>query len=227
MNYNMQVEERTLFHRLDMNLIFVILALNIIGLINLYSATHGAITVEHSRLFWQQILWLMIGWSIFFGVTWIDYDWFKRASWFLYGINVLALVAVDLIGVTAYGAQRWLNLGFMRYQPSETMKIVLVFVMATILAEKAKPEGLGFRELIFPTLIAVIPARSWLRAYAFIRVHFDGRFCQSKTLCLYFSLRYGLNCNASYLVFWFKAVSKKSCFNFFKSWQRRARRRLQ
>lgn len=158
MNYNMQVEERTLFHRLDMNLIFVILALNIIGLINLYSATHGAITVEHSRLFWQQIVWLMIGWSIFFGVTWIDYDWFKRASWFLYGINVLALVAVDLIGVTAYGAQRWLNLGFMRYQPSETMKIVLVFVMATILAEKAKPEGLGFRELIFPTLIAVIPA---------------------------------------------------------------------
>lgn len=141
-----------------MNLIFVILALNLIGLINLYSATHGAIHAEHSRLFWQQIVWLLIGWGIFFTMTWFDYDWFRRSSWFLYAANVAALVAVDAVGVIAYGAQRWLNLGFMRYQPSETMKILLVFVMARILASRAKPEGLGFRDLFFPTMVALVPA---------------------------------------------------------------------
>lgn len=158
MKYNLQVEERTLFHRLDMNLIFVILALNLIGLINLYSATHGALTAEHSRLFWQQIVWLVVGWSLFFTVTWIDYDWFRRICWILYGVNVTALVAVELVGTRAYGAQRWLDLGFFRYQPSETMKLILVFVMARILADRAKPEGLGFSELFFPTLIAAVPA---------------------------------------------------------------------
>lgn len=158
MKYNLQVEQRTFFHRLDMNLIFVILALNIIGLINLYSATHGALHAENSNLFWQQIVWLIIGWSIFFSITWLDYDWFKRIAWPLYIINVLALVAVDVIGITAYGAQRWLNLGFMRYQPSETMKIILVLVMARILADRATASGLGFRDLIWPTLIAIIPA---------------------------------------------------------------------
>ncbi len=158
MKYNLQVEQRTLFHRLDMNLIFVILALNLIGLINLYSATHGALHAENSNLFWQQIVWLIIGWGIFFTMTWFDYDWFRRASWFLYAGNVSALLAVDVIGVIAYGAQRWLNLGFMRYQPSETMKILLVFVMARILANTAKPEGLGFRDLFFPTMVALIPA---------------------------------------------------------------------
>lgn len=158
MKYNLQVEERTLFHRLDMNLIFVIIALNVIGLINLYSATHGALSTGSSNLFWQQILWLALGWGLFFAVTWVDYDWFRRISWILYGFNVAALVAVELFGKIAYGAQRWLDLGFFRYQPSETMKLVLVFIMARILADRAKPEGLGFKELAFPTLIAAIPA---------------------------------------------------------------------
>jgi rod shape determining protein RodA len=158
MKYNLQVEERTLFHRLDMNLIFVIVALNVIGLINLYSATHGALHAENSNLFWQQIVWLFIGWGIFFSVNWVDYDWYRRISWILYGMNVAALVAVEIVGKVAYGAQRWLDLGFFRYQPSETMKLVLVFVMARILADRAKPEGLGFRELFWPTLVALVPA---------------------------------------------------------------------
>src|SRR5690606_12596112 len=110
---------------------------------------------ENSSLFWQQIVWLGLGWAIFFGVTWVDYDWYRRIGWVLYTLNVAALVAVDLVGKVAYGAQRWLDLGFFRYQPSETMKLVLVFIMAKVLSSRAKPEGLGFSELAFPTMVAL------------------------------------------------------------------------
>src|SRR6185312_9904056 len=104
----MQVEERTFFRRLDANLLFVILALNVIGLINLYSATHGITPTSQGNLFWQQLVWLVIGWSIFFGVTLLDYKLFKRAAYILYFVNILALGLVLVAGHISLGARRWL-----------------------------------------------------------------------------------------------------------------------
>jgi rod shape determining protein RodA len=153
----MQVEERTFFRRLDANLLFVILALNVIGLINLYSATHGISPTSQSNLFWQQLVWLVIGWMIFLGMTLVDYKIFKRAAYILYFLNVAALGLVLVAGHMSLGARRWLDLGFFHYQPSETMKIFLVFALARILSAKNKPEGLGFIDLIVPTLMTLIP----------------------------------------------------------------------
>lgn len=158
MSFEMQVEEKTFFRRLDANLIFVMIALNIIGLINLYSATHGVTLSFQTELFWQQIVWLGLGWTIFLGLTIVDYGFFKRAGAIIYSINVIALVLVSLVGTISYGAKRWLDLGFFRYQPSETMKIVLVITLAKILSLKSKPEGLGFSDLLFPAFITLFPA---------------------------------------------------------------------
>lgn len=158
MNFEMQVEERNFFRRLDANLMFVMLALNVIGLINLYSATHGVNLGFQTNLFWQQIVWLFMGWSIFLGLTLLDYDFFRRSAFVFYGLNLLALALVLIMGRTSYGAQRWLDLGFFRYQPSETMKVVLVFALAKILTKRAGPEGLGFTDLMLPGLITLIPA---------------------------------------------------------------------
>ena len=52
---SLQVEERHRFSRLDLNFAFVILALNLIGLINLYSATHGLFSKDKMDLFWMQL----------------------------------------------------------------------------------------------------------------------------------------------------------------------------
>jgi len=160
---DMQVEERNFFRRLDANLIFVMLALNVIGLINLYSATHGANLTHQTSLFWQQLLWLTFGWTIFLGMTLVDYSFFRRGAYIIYGLNLLALAAVPIIGKTSYGAQRWLDLGFFRYQPSETMKLALVFILAKVLSKYNTPEGLGFRQLLLPALITLIPAGLTIR----------------------------------------------------------------
>lgn len=163
MTLDMQVEEKTFFSRLDYNLIYLMIALNIIGLINLYSATHGVTLGFQTNLFWQQIIWLVIGWSLFLGLTLIDYNFFRRSAFLLYGLNFLALVLVLAVGKISYGAQRWLDLGLFRYQPSETMKIVLVLMLAKILSGKSKPDGLGFFDLILPAVVTLVPAALIIR----------------------------------------------------------------
>lgn len=91
---SLHVEERTLFKRLDLNLILVILALNVIGLINLYSATHGPNTKDVASLFISQIMWLGVGWTVFFVCTVIDYIIVHRIALVIYILNLMAIIYV-------------------------------------------------------------------------------------------------------------------------------------
>ncbi len=154
----MQVQEKTFFKRFDVNFALVIFVLNLIGLINLYSATHGVTTSDHLiRLFTQQIMWLSVGWTIYFVVTLIDYKLFIRLAYPIYFLNVIAMLFVPFVGKKYYGAQRWLDLGFFRYQPSETIKLAIVLVLAGYLAKRVKYGGLGFKDLFVPGVITLIP----------------------------------------------------------------------
>lgn len=154
----LQVQERTTISKIDYNLALVILALTLIGLINLYSATHGPNTRGVSGLFWSQLIYLVVGWLLYAGCTFVDYRIFLRLAYPLYGINLLLLVLVMIIGRTTLGAQRWLDLGFFRYQPSETMKLAMVLVMARYFHSHVKPEGHSLKELIVPAILVFIPA---------------------------------------------------------------------
>ncbi|MGZ3723125.1 MAG: rod shape-determining protein RodA [Bdellovibrionales bacterium] len=153
----LQVEERHRFSRLDLNFAFVILALNLIGLINLYSATHGMFSKDKMDLFWMQLVWLSAGWGIYLGITLIDYKFFVRLAYIAYGLNLAALVAVQIVGKSSLGATRWLDLGFFRYQPSETMKLVLVMVLAKTLASRNTAAGMGIMSLAWPAILFFIP----------------------------------------------------------------------
>jgi rod shape determining protein RodA len=153
----MQVESRTFLRRLDVNFILVVLALNLVGLINLYSATHGIQAIDTSNLFISQVIWLTAGWSLFILLTFIDYQFFMRWAYPIYFLNLLALALVPLIGKVSYGARRWLDLGLFSYQPSETMKIALVLVIARNLISKSKPEGMGLKEIATPLLLIAVP----------------------------------------------------------------------
>jgi rod shape determining protein RodA len=154
----MQVEERTLLKRVDWNFVLVILALNLIGLINLYSATHGPHSKDVESLFIQQIVWLIAGWGVFFLVTIVDYAFVSRIALAIYILNLGAIILTMFRGTVALGAQRWLDLGFFRYQPSETMKLALIMVMARYLSRRPMtPQGMGLKELLVPLIILGIP----------------------------------------------------------------------
>lgn len=158
MDLSLHLEERTIYRRIDWSLIIIIFCLNFIGLINLYSATHGPNSRDVETLFMNQIVWLVVGWTIFFTVTVLDYAIVSRLAYLIYFFNFIAIVYVTLFGKVALGAQRWIDFGFFRYQPSETMKLALIILLAKVLANRnTLNSGMGLRDLIFPLLLLLIP----------------------------------------------------------------------
>lgn len=86
----------------------------------------------------QQAVFALLGFGLvaIFGVT--DYRVFRRTAGALYAISLLSLLLVKVIGTSALGAQRWIDLGFFQFQPSEFTKIVMVIVLAKIFADHQK-----------------------------------------------------------------------------------------
>jgi rod shape determining protein RodA len=74
----------------------------------------------------------------------------------IYGIGLLMLVAVLLIGDVAKGSQRWLNFGLVRFQPSELMKLAVPLMVSWYLSDKSLPPNL--QRILFALLITLIPA---------------------------------------------------------------------
>jgi rod shape determining protein RodA len=155
-NSDMQVGKRNFFKRINIYIIFSVLSLNTIGLINLYSATSN-IAKHLEGIFGSQIIWILIGWSAFALLTIFDYRIFVKFALVFYILNLVALVAVMAVGKSSLGAQRWVDLGFFRYQPSETMKLAIILIMARILSKFNAERGLGFKDLIIPAIALAIP----------------------------------------------------------------------
>jgi rod shape determining protein RodA len=86
----------------------------------------------------KQVVFLALGSVIYVAVSLIDYRfWLSVAHWF-YAICIIPLVLVFIPGIggssaTTWGAQRWINLGLFNYQPSETAKIAVLLITASIL----------------------------------------------------------------------------------------------
>ena len=140
-----------IFKSANLSFIFYILALQGIGLISLYSAAFGDIS-----LFKQQLVWLAISWSVFFFVYSLNGSIVSKVLWPLFWLNLLALIAVYLIGKEVYNVKRWLDMGFFHYQPSETLKLVLLLITAKKIAQRPFGQAFNFRELI-KFMVFIIP----------------------------------------------------------------------
>ncbi len=158
MDISLASGEKSFTQKVDWVLVILILGLHILGLINLYSATHGPLDKNVAGLFINQIIWLSVGWTVFFAMTVMDYGIFSRLAYVIYFLNLLALLYVTLFGKVALGAQRWIDFGSFQYQPSETMKLAMAIVLARGLSQySTHGRGLGFRELAWPLFLLLLP----------------------------------------------------------------------
>lgn len=114
------------FRLLPRSLLGIAALLSFIGLSMLFSAAKGNIDPWASRQFYHVVL----GMLIMLIIALIDIRfWFKTAyAGYIFGLMLLLLV--DVVGVTGMGAQRWINIGGFRFQPSELMKVLLVISLA-------------------------------------------------------------------------------------------------
>ena len=118
--------------RLDWTLVFLTLALAIMGLCTLYSASQSASgdIPFHKMFYVKQTLFFAIGVTIALLIACVDYRALISMAPIMYGFAILLLIAVPIIGTTAMGGQHWLRIGEWGLQPSELSKIALIYMLS-------------------------------------------------------------------------------------------------
>ncbi|MCR4956306.1 MAG: rod shape-determining protein RodA [Lachnospiraceae bacterium] len=106
-------------------LILEVMILNIFGIIVIGSAAGTGYQIK-------QIVGMVLGLVVMGITSLIDYEYFMKLAWPIYGFNVfmLALIMLPVFGDDAKGAQRWIAIGGIRFQPSELAKILIILFFA-------------------------------------------------------------------------------------------------
>lgn len=136
---------------IDLPLLGLIVALISFGLLILYSASNanmGMILRQSMRLVIATVIMLILGF--------IPPHKYKIWTPWIYGVGLGLLIAVMLMGKIGKGAQRWLELGLFRFQPSEIMKLAVPMMTAWYFDRQAQPGSL--KAIGIGALIIFIPA---------------------------------------------------------------------
>lgn len=106
----------------NFRLVILLLAITAIGVL--------LITSVRPDLRNKQIMGIIMGIGIMVVLSLFDYSWILNFQWIMYGANIIMLLAVRLFGSASNGAARWLDLGFIRIQPTELSKIIIILFFA-------------------------------------------------------------------------------------------------
>lgn len=135
---------------IDLPLLAGLLVLMGFGLLVLYSAS-GQNIAELQR----QIVRLAIAFTAMTFLAWIPPRVYKKWTPFIFAGGIVLLIGVIIFGEMGKGAQRWLNFGFFRFQPSEVMKLAVPMMVAWYFSERKLPPNL--RELGVAAIIIGLP----------------------------------------------------------------------
>src|SRR5947209_2791089 len=140
--------------RLPWRLIFLIAGIAAFGLIVLYSAAGGSI---HPWAIKQALVFLVFL-VIAVAMSWMSESTIKSIAFPLYGLTLMMLLGVEALGFVSKGAQRWLDIGPLRLQPSEFMKPAIVLTLARFY-ELVPPAEIRKWRAIWPAFVLLgVPA---------------------------------------------------------------------
>jgi rod shape determining protein RodA len=122
------------FFKIDTPLLILIILLASLGLLILYSSSGGSL-----NLVYRQLVHLGLATSVMLVIAQIPPIIMLRSAPILMILGIFLLISVLFFGSSGGGAQRWLDLGLVRFQPSELMKIIVPMTIAAILSEKTLP----------------------------------------------------------------------------------------
>lgn len=128
--------------RPDHSLLILPLGLTAVGLVLVYSASSILGLTQHGDAFFyvsRQAVRAVIGVFAFVFFARLDYHKLGRASWWLFGLMLLGLLAMAALGVTheVRGARRWVSVLGMAIQPTEMARVVTVIFLSAFLARRA------------------------------------------------------------------------------------------
>jgi len=148
--------DRRLILNFDWTLLITAVLISVLGVINLYSSTYPH-TGTTTPLFIKQIYWFMIGSCLMALMILFNYRTFIRFAYPFYVLCLFLLVMVMFFGRVSSGSQRWLQLGFFSFQPSELTKIALILSLTRFFTAHDNPHGYGLRDLGVPFLLLAFP----------------------------------------------------------------------
>jgi rod shape determining protein RodA len=143
---------KTIFKHVDWWLILCLFCIMAIGITNLYSAS----VATNKPFALKQAIWYSAGLLGIILLIFTDYRRIQNYVYALYAITIFFLLLVDVIGASAKGAQRWLSLGFFKFQPSELAKLTTIILMASLFSKTGKLSH-SLKDILFPILLVLIP----------------------------------------------------------------------
>lgn len=132
-----QTKHRSVFHNVDWLTIFLYLCLVMIGWVNIYAAVYDAdhqSIFDLSRNYGKQLLWILSSFVIIAVILLLDSKFFSTFAFGFYGITILLLILVLLIGTSVGGNQAWIAISDFRLQPSEFAKVATALALARFLS---------------------------------------------------------------------------------------------
>jgi rod shape determining protein RodA len=149
--------DRRFIQNFDWFLLGLVLLLTTLGLVNLYSTTIQS-TAGGTPVYIKQMYWAAFGLCLLLVLVFFDYHLLFPMAYPLYFVSIALLAGVLLFGRMVSGSQRWLNLGFFSFQPSELAKIALILALAKYFFTNELNRRYGFRDLLIPLGMALLPA---------------------------------------------------------------------
>lgn len=150
--------DKQLLGHVNWGLLFLMLMLFFVGIVNMYSASARLLEdgMQVTNFYQKQLIWGGAGLTIMIGVLLFDYRHLKNVTIFLYIAAIILLILVLIIGSVYSGARRWIDLGFINFQPSELAKISVLLMGALVLSRSK--EALGPLGLIGTISLGILPA---------------------------------------------------------------------
>lgn len=145
---------RQKLRELNWIIVLVVCAIAGVGFLVLYSAAGGVFEPWAST----QMMRFAVGLVLMLAIALVDLRYWMATAYPLYILALIALLLVEFLGVAGMGGQRWLDLGFIRMQPSEFMKIALVLAMARYFHGLNLPDTRKLSRLLVPIVLVILPA---------------------------------------------------------------------
>ncbi|MFN3307314.1 MAG: FtsW/RodA/SpoVE family cell cycle protein [Candidatus Kapaibacteriota bacterium] len=117
---------------------------------------------EYDIFFWNHLRNVVLSFTLMIVLSFVDYNKWIKISTILLFVSLFLLILVLFIGTTIKGAARWINLGFLNFQPSELAKFSLILYISKILSER--------EQLKDEPIFILLPALFWITTFCFFIV---------------------------------------------------------
>ena len=169
-------------HGMDYLLFLTVAAICAFGVVMLFSASYYyAQSFQGDGYYYvkKQLLFLAIGIPVMFGLSFVDYKFYRRFAWMAYLLIILLLIAVLLFGKNLQGGQRWLKIGPLQFQPSELAKFIIVICMAKYMTDHHEDMPSFVRGFLPMAAMLVVPA---------VLIYFQPNVSMLIILCIVFAI---------------------------------------